>query len=328
MNIARLSLQEYEALVEQSPILSWRANTDALCDYFNERWLSFRGRTMEQEYGNAWAEGVHPDDFDRCLKIYLDNFNKRNIFEMEYRLMRFDGEYRWIFDRGVPFYKDAGEFAGYIGSCIDVTERVEAQLSLKNSLEQEIKTLELEAQLAEATKLQYCLQEQAFRDSLTGLYNRRYLEETLPREISRAKREEHLLALIMIDIDHFKKVNDTFGHAAGDEVLKYLSSILSNNARESDIICRYGGEEFLVVLPGMSLDNALQRVESWRILFSEQPFKQADLLINVTFSAGISVFPEHSSDADKLIALADDALYLSKREGRNCVTCAAKSLEF
>ena len=141
MNVARLTLQEYEALVEQSPILIWRANVDTLCDYFNDRWLSFRGRTLEQEYGNGWAEGVHPDDFDRCLNIYLDNFKSRNIFEMEYRLMRHDGVYRWIFDRGVPFSDDSGLFAGYIGSCIDVTDRVEAQNALRIKLEQEIKVL-------------------------------------------------------------------------------------------------------------------------------------------------------------------------------------------
>jgi PAS domain S-box-containing protein len=134
-------MQEYEALVEQSPILIWRANTDALCDYFNDRWLSFRGRTMEQEYGYGWTEGVHQDDYDRCVKMYLDNFKEQNIFEMEYRLMRYDGVYRWIFDRGVPFYYDNGDFAGYIGSCIDVTERVDAQEALRHNLEKEIKTL-------------------------------------------------------------------------------------------------------------------------------------------------------------------------------------------
>lgn len=141
MTIARLTLQEYEALVEQSPILIWRANTESLCDYFNDRWLSFRGRTMEQEYGNGWAEGVHPDDFDRCLKIYLDNFHSHVAFEMEYRLMRHDGVYRWIFDRGVPFYNDNGDFAGFIGSCIDVTDRVEAQEALRLNLENQIKQL-------------------------------------------------------------------------------------------------------------------------------------------------------------------------------------------
>ena len=141
MDDARLTLPEYEALVEQSPILIWRANTEALCDYFNDRWLLFRGRTMEQEYGNGWAEGVHPDDFDRCLKIYLDNFNIRKTFEMEYRLMRHDGVYRWIFDRGVPFQNDNGDFLGFIGSCIDVNERVDAQEALRLNLENQIKQL-------------------------------------------------------------------------------------------------------------------------------------------------------------------------------------------
>ncbi len=96
---------------------------------------------MEEEYGNGWAEGVHPDDFDRCLRIYLESFNRREIFEMEYRLQRHDGVYRWIFDRGVPFYGAEGDFAGYIGSCVDVTERVEAQEALRRKLEEEIKVL-------------------------------------------------------------------------------------------------------------------------------------------------------------------------------------------
>ena len=141
MSNSRLTLLEYEALVEQSPILVWRADTEALCNYFNHRWLAFRGRTMEQEYGNGWAEGVHPDDLDRCLNIYSSNFNAHKAFEMEYRLMRYDGVYRWIFDRGVPFKNDIGGFAGFIGSCIDVTDRVDAQEALRLNLEKEIKTL-------------------------------------------------------------------------------------------------------------------------------------------------------------------------------------------
>lgn len=127
---AALSGPEYRTLVEQSPILIWRAGTDMLCNYFNERWLAFTGRRMEQEIGNRWAEGVHPDDFDRCLEVYTTHFERRGIFEMEYRLRRHDGEYRWLLDRGVPFYVD-GTFAGYIGSCVDVHARVEAEAALE-----------------------------------------------------------------------------------------------------------------------------------------------------------------------------------------------------
>jgi len=109
----------------------WRAGLDARCDYFNETWLAFTGRTFEQEFGDGWAEGVHGDDLDRCVGIYRDHFARRAVFEMEYRLRRHDGAYRYIFDRGVPFTDEAGQFAGFIGSCVDVEERVRAHALLE-----------------------------------------------------------------------------------------------------------------------------------------------------------------------------------------------------
>jgi two-component system CheB/CheR fusion protein len=122
-----LTSSEYALLVEHSPVMVWRSGLDASCDYFNQTWLAFTGRTVEQEMGNGWAEGVHPDDLDRCVKHYLSHFDRREAFEMEYRLRRHDGEYRWIFDRGVPFTNERGAFAGFIGSCVDVDERRKSQ---------------------------------------------------------------------------------------------------------------------------------------------------------------------------------------------------------
>lgn len=119
---------EYRMLVEHSPVLIWRAGLDAQCDYFNERWLAFTGRTMEQEAGDGWAEGVHPEDLTRCVEHYLDAFQKREAFEMEYRLRRHDGVYRWIIDRGTPIFGNDGAFQGFIGSCADVHERRRAEL--------------------------------------------------------------------------------------------------------------------------------------------------------------------------------------------------------
>jgi PAS domain S-box-containing protein len=136
-----LSREEYKLLVEKAPIMIWRSTVTMECDYFNEIWLAFTGRSMEQEKGNGWAEGVHPEDFDSCLKIYTDHFSRREIFEMVYRLRRYDGVYRSIFDRGVPYSDSDGNFKGYIGSCIDVTERIEAQDALKKAHEAEIKQL-------------------------------------------------------------------------------------------------------------------------------------------------------------------------------------------
>jgi PAS domain S-box-containing protein len=125
-----LSLVEYEKLLasealfrqvaDSAPSLMWLSGTDALCTWFNKLWIDFRGRTMEQEVGNGWAEGVHNEDFARCLEIYLSNFEARTPFRMEYRLRRADGEYRWLFDHGVPRFSEAGAFLGYIGSCTDI----------------------------------------------------------------------------------------------------------------------------------------------------------------------------------------------------------------
>lgn len=141
MNKGKVSAEEYRLLVEQAPILIWRAGTDAKCNYFNERWLQFTGRTMEQESGDGWAEGVHPDDLKACVEYYLEHFKAKKTFEMEYRLRRHDGAYRWLFDRGVPFYSETGEFLGFIGSCIDITDKRKAQDDLKMARERELKNL-------------------------------------------------------------------------------------------------------------------------------------------------------------------------------------------
>jgi PAS domain S-box-containing protein len=136
-----LSFDEYRQLTEQAPILTWRSDVTKACDYFNERWLDFTGRTIEQELGYGWAEGVHPDDFDRCVAIYATAFDSREIFEMEYRLRRADGAWRWILDRGAPFVDGEGEFAGYIGSCIDVHDTVEGRAAVSRLAELELRTL-------------------------------------------------------------------------------------------------------------------------------------------------------------------------------------------
>ena len=137
MNGRILPPEQYRLLVESSPVMIWRSGLDTKCDYFNETWLAFTGRTFEQELGDGWAEGVHPSDFDRCVGIYLDHFARHAVFEMEYRLRRHDGVYRYIFDRGVPFFDEAGEFAGFIGSCVDVDERVRAQVLLEAAAERD-----------------------------------------------------------------------------------------------------------------------------------------------------------------------------------------------
>jgi PAS domain S-box-containing protein len=124
------SEERFRLITNAAPVMIWMSGTDKLCTFFNQPWLEFTGRSLQAELGNGWTEGVHPEDFDSCLKAYTTAFDRRDSFQVEYRLRRHDGEYRWVSDLGVPTFKADGYFAGYIGSCIDVTERKLAQEAL------------------------------------------------------------------------------------------------------------------------------------------------------------------------------------------------------
>ena len=119
----RESEERFRNMADAAPVMIWVAGPDKGCIFFNKVWFDFTGRTMEQESGNGWTQGVHPDDRDRCLAMYSSSFEVRRSFQMEYRLRRADGEYRWLLDNGVPRFAPSGVFEGYIGSCIDITDR-------------------------------------------------------------------------------------------------------------------------------------------------------------------------------------------------------------
>jgi len=159
------------------------------------------------------------------------------------------------------------------------------------------------------------LREQTIRDSLTSLYNRRFLLDYLERELIRAKRERAPLAVIMMDLDRFKEINDSAGHQAGDQVLEEVGALLRRHVRGSDIACRYGGEEFAVVLPKTTFESALRRSAEICSAIRREP----DRLLGVTASLGIALCPAHATEAEALLRAADRALYEAKRAGRNQV---------
>ncbi|MBZ8182124.1 PAS domain S-box protein [Oscillatoria salina] len=587
----RESEQRFRLLADTAPVLIWMSGTDALCNFFNKPWLDFTGRTLEEEIGIGWEENIHPSDRQHCLDVYLSAFNSRQSFRMEYRLKRFDGEYRWLLDTGVPRFTSTGTFAGYIGSCIDISDRKELEEALlriskavessseaiamtevtgrsiyhnpafgelfkytieelnaaggiaaifsnqkeylaifyaivkgkswsgeltmcdrsgrkrliflhadaikdqtgniigivtvhtdisdRKRVEQELeetnKKLRRSIQKLETNNREICLlgeiseilqsclsveeaysaladlvptlfpgisggvfilnesknlveavatwgkqmdskslfapcecwalrrgrehlvdtqysglrcqhlhgnfpktntfcvptialgetfgllylsspkrkhfddakrhlaitfaehialalanlklretlHNQSIRDPLTGLFNRRYLEESLDREIQRAYRNQQTIGAIMIDIDHFKRFNDTFGHEAGDAVLRKVGDFLKTSIRSADIACRYGGEELILILPEASLVDSLERAEQIR-----QAIKHLDIqhgyqtLGAITVSLGVSCFPKHGTTSDTIIRAADAALYRAKAAGRDRVISA------
>lgn len=164
---------------------------------------------------------------------------------------------------------------------------------------------------------------QAVYDSLTGLFNRRYMEETLKRELSRVNRKKNPLGLIMADIDHFKHFNDSYGHAAGDALLKKLGSFLKEHVRREDIACRYGGEEFVLIMPESSLENTRRRAEQIREEIKQlRIWHQGSLINSVNVSMGVVVFSEHGNSAETLLESADKALYRAKKQGRDRIEVA------
>jgi len=177
-------------------------------------------------------------------------------------------------------------------------------------------------------RLRERLHEQSVRDPLTGLYNRRHMEESLEREIARARRESAPLAVVMLDLDHFKAYNDEHGHDGGDALLVALGKLLRRRVRAEDVACRFGGEEFMLIMPGANVDIARQRVEEILEAMRGLEVRQGgDRLDTTTISAGLAVFPEHGETAEALLGAADDALYAAKAAGRDRVEVYGATLE-
>lgn len=172
-------------------------------------------------------------------------------------------------------------------------------------------------------RLRETLHDQSIRDPLTGLYNRRYMEEFLTREIYRAIRKQLPVGMIMLDVDHFKRFNDTFGHDAGDTVLRELGRFLQNSIRNCDIACRYGGEEFILILPEANLENSCQRARQIHQRIRQlEILHNGELLDRITTSMGVACFPNHGSTFEEVIRSADAALYQAKKLGRDRVEMA------
>lgn len=468
---------DFQIVAEDAPVMLWLTNSEGKVVFTNSKWKKFVNATTDGNLsGSVWLLALHPDDREYCLHIFNDAFLSHQPFEMEYRLRRFDGQYRYILDTGEPYINKEGKFSGFIGSSTDITERknYENQLRLSQmeltqhnremalinelnsylqvcrslkethaivhyyakriftdqtgalylfddnrnmveavatwgdkkffssmsispddcwalrqgklhvveeptnaircnhiaehsaqgyvcapviaqgemigflcvtlgdnsddkhlawtSVESRTRLISLAADnLAMALvslKLREALRNRSVHDPMTQLFNRRYLDETLIRELANHKRSNKPLGVIMIDIDHFKNYNDTYGHDAGDYVLTEIAEIMRSKLREGDIPCRYGGEELIMIMLDTSKEIATKRAEIVRIAIEQhQFFHKGKNLANVTASLGVAVYPEDGNNVTVLLKAADTALYSAKESGRNRVVVSSNNLD-
>ena len=258
----------------------------------NRAAATYLRRSAEDVLGKTDADLMSPEAAETVMANDREVMLSGETRVLEQRLVN-HGELVTFLSTKSPFRDAAGEIIGVIAVSRDITER---------------KRLELK------------VAEEAIRDPLTGLFNRRYMDETLTREISRAKRRHLPVSVVMIDLDHFKRLNDAHGHAAGDAVLERFAAILLGSVRREDIPCRYGGEEFAVILPEMTADQARQRAEVWRAELEKVSVELGETSIGpVSASMGVASFPVHGNTGTELLRAADAALYRAKDAGRNRV---------
>ncbi|MCD1646443.1 sensor domain-containing diguanylate cyclase [Marinobacter adhaerens] len=243
----------------------------------------------------SYASLMDDEDNERILGEVQAALDKDESFSLEYGLTRQDDSRIWVWERGRGVEEEDGTVV-LEGIVLDISDR---------------KTLENE------------LEEMATRDPLTGLFNRREMSRVLEEELERARRYQRPMAVLWVDFDHFKDINDTFGHAAGDSVLRSISRLLLGSVRSVDSIGRFGGEEFVIVLPEMDFEEAQETAERLRRKVAEEPQPLGnDQTVPLTISVGVAVYPDHGQTASTLCAAADKAMYLAKERGRNCVAMA------
>lgn len=242
---------------------------------------------------DTWKSRVHPDDLERVTGLLQDHLQGKNSrYEAKYRLRNRDGHYLWVHDRGMVARRDSrGEPQRMIGLVLDITES--------------------ERYAAELLELSQ-------RDELTGLYNRRAGNEMFERFLRECRRDGKPLQVVMLDIDHFKPLNDAYGHQEGDRAICHVARELKRSMREDEWLFRWGGEEFLLLFPGMDHFRVQQLMQRLLTHFNATPFvTEKGERLPLTFSAGISRFPEDGDSIQKLVEAADQALYRAKSSGRN-----------
>lgn len=281
----RASEERFRTLTRHAPVGIFQADIGGRLTFVSERWSAITGLAGDLALADGWLDAVHPADVDEVAAAWREAVADGRPVAGEHRYAGQDGNPVWVLFEAVPLRGDEGGVTGYIGTITDISSRRRAE-------------------------------EQARTDVLTGLANRRAFIEALGAEIGRAARLGQPLALVMLDLDHFKEVNDTYGHVAGDRVLSETADRLRGVARDHDTLARIGGEEFAWLLPETGVDGAMAAAERARLVVRGLPFGEAGPL---TISAGVAAGLGSTLGGEELMARADEALYRAKRGGRDAV---------
>jgi diguanylate cyclase (GGDEF)-like protein/PAS domain S-box-containing protein len=299
----RESEERYRALTENS-LTGIYVHEDDLLVYVNKRLAAMSGYLPREMLGRNFWEFVHPQDRQIVKDGYIPgSLNKAQPGHYEFRLLCKNGEVKWV-EALCSSIRHCGRPAT-MGNVTDVTQRKRAEE-------------EREELIADLTIAREALYFQANRDALTSLWNRFAVLERLNEELERAAREKQSLAVIMADLDHFKRINDTYGHQVGDLALQEIANRIRSSLRPYDTVGRYGGEELLVILPGCDEERAVSLAERVRLAVCDRPIKTDEGPVAVTVSIGVALVDGPiKADVDEVISRADNALYRAKDAGRN-----------
>ena len=318
----RVSEERYALAIKGSKdgVWDWDLVTGNI--YFCDQWKAMLGYSL-YEIGSStdeWFSRINSSDQKRVKKNLNDHLEgKTPFFECEYRVKHKDGSCKWVQARGTALRDNTGKAIRIAGSQTEITERKTAERQLKGALDDLRFALASEKVLMqELDRRNKELVELSITDGLTGLYNHRFLQERFEFEFKRVRRYGGELSCMIIDIDHFKMVNDTYGHQFGDSVLRQISRIMKTKSREVDICGRYGGEEFMIIA-NLKADDALIFATKLHSAIESYVFQQDSISIHVTVSIGVADHRNDIKTRQELIERADSALYQAKRDGRNLI---------
>lgn len=288
-----LKMEEYQILLDTFKTMQamvYYNNLQSKMLYATHGVEKIFGCPKHQFDSSFWEKAIHPEDRDRVLIWKNLLLMSKEASSIQYRIIRGGGEVRWIEDHLTPILNAFGESEKQIGLMIDITDR--------KKVEQNIEYM-------------------AFHDTLTGLPNRNMFNEYVQRALARAKRKNTNMAILFIDLDKFKVINDTLGHEMGDMLLKQVAERLNQCIRDGDIVCRQGGDEFIILLEDAADLERTELIVQRILAVLSKPFQIGREEVHITSSIGVSLYPLHGEDIETLIRNADEAMYIAKDHGTN-----------